>query len=319
VRERRLPTRRRVAGALALIGCFAAGLFAVGALGQETAAGATPSLIVIDQSIGGVAIGSTEAQVKQLYGQPDQSMDVAAGNGAGVLLTYRFKGAFLLVTLVDGRVVTVETTAPYHHTDAAHGSWGPGRLFSSVRLPGARTDQCSGGVWDGSGTKRVATVVTRAGDRIASVWITVIAFYDLCDSQTQEPQFPTTTETTAPAGLFPLNVDAEPSGTGDVTSDPYGIGCPTECGKYYDTGTTVKLKAAPSEGFAFDHWAGDCSGTSPTCTLTMDGPHSAIAIFSGNGPPYVPPADTGPPEGPGKHATTATTATTTTQTTDGTD
>src|SRR5205085_3995679 len=117
----------------------------------------------------------------------------------------------------------------YHHTDSGHGYWGPGRLFSSVDLPGAHTDQCSGGLWNGGGaTKRVVTVVTRAGDRIASVWISLVAFYDLCESQTEEPQFTTPTETaTAPPGPFPLNVDAQPGGTGDVTSDPGGIGCPT--------------------------------------------------------------------------------------------
>ena len=60
-------------------------------------------------------------EVKQLYGDPDESMAVTVGAGDGTLLTYRFKGGFLYVTLVDGRVVTIETTARYHHTDAAHG------------------------------------------------------------------------------------------------------------------------------------------------------------------------------------------------------
>lgn len=285
-----MPTRGRVAGVLALGACFAAGLFAVGALGQQTIAGAPPALIVVDQSIGGVAIGATEAQVKQLYGEPEESTDVAAGTGDGVRLTYRFEGGFLLVTLVDGRVVTVETTSRYHHTDAAHGNWGPGRLFSSVQLPGAKVDRCSEGLWNGGGTKRVVTVVTRAGNRIASVWITLVAFYDLCDSQTVEPQFTTTTETAPPPGPVPLNVDAQPSGTGDVTSEPAGIACPTDCGEFYASGTGVKLTAAPSEGFAFDHWTGDCTGTDPTCTLTMNGPHSAVAIFSFIGTVDMPPS-----------------------------
>jgi hypothetical protein len=161
---------------------------------------------VVDQSIGGVALGASEAQVKDLYGDPDDAIDIAVRSGDGVLLTYRFKGGVMLVTLVDGRVVTVETTSPYHHTDAARGSWGPGRPFSSVRLPNARPDRCSEGLWNGGGSKRVVTVVTRAGDRVASVWITLAAYYDLCDAQTEEPQFTTPTETAPPAGPFALNI-----------------------------------------------------------------------------------------------------------------
>ena len=105
-------TRSRIAAVAALTGCFAAGLFAVGALGKQVAA-APPQLIVIDRSIGGIAIGSSQAQVTRLYGTPDESMPVTAGAGAGagVLLTYHFKGGVFLVTLVGGRVVTIETTA----------------------------------------------------------------------------------------------------------------------------------------------------------------------------------------------------------------
>jgi hypothetical protein len=76
-----------VAGVVALAGCFAAGLFAVGALGQRDATAAPPSLIVVDQSIGGVALGASEAQVKDLYGDPDDSMDITVRSGDGVLLT----------------------------------------------------------------------------------------------------------------------------------------------------------------------------------------------------------------------------------------
>ena len=68
-----------------------------------------------------------------------------------------------------------------------------------------------------------------------------------------------------------------------MTSTPAGIGCPLDCTQDYPAGTPVTLKATASEGFTFDHWTGDCAGTTPTCILTMDGPRSAVAIFSGTG------------------------------------
>ena len=301
-------TRSRIAALLALGGCFAAGLFAVGALGGPASTAAQSPLIVVDHSIGGIAIGSSQAKVTQLYGSPSQSMPVTAGASDGVLLTYRFTGGFLYFTLVDGRVVTIETTTRYHHTDARHGSWGPGVLFSKVQLPAFHFDGCSEGLWTGGAGKRVTTVVTPAGERIASVWITLVDYYDLCSSQTQEPQFTlpgtqTTATTAGPTGPFTLNVGAQPSGLGDVISNPPGIGCPTDCTQDFPGGTSVTLTATPSEGFVFDHWAGDCSGTAPTCVVTMSGPHSVVAIFGGNGPPFTQPTGTeagggAPPEPP---------------------
>jgi Divergent InlB B-repeat domain len=299
-----LVTRSRIAAVAALAGCFAAGLFAVGALGKQDAA-APPQLIVIDRSIGGIAIGSSQAQVTRLYGTPDESMPVTAGAGAGVLLTYHFKGGVFLVTLVGGRVVTIETTARYHQTDMQHGHWGPGKLFSTVQLPGSRRDQCSGGLWNGTGGKKIVTIVTRAGDRIASVWISLVAYYDLCASQIAEPEFSPPTETTAgPTGPFTLSVGATPSGLGVVISSPAGIGCPTDCFQDYPPATPVNLTATPSGGFVFDHWLGDCTGTDPTCTLTMNSSHSAVAVFSGTGPPYSQPTGTEAPSGGPPPATT---------------
>ena len=54
--------------------------------------------------------------------------------------------------------------------------------------------------------------------------------------------------------------------------------------------TTVTLTATPATGNAFIGWAGDCSGTSATCTLTAGADKTVVAIFgapgSGHGFPF---------------------------------
>jgi hypothetical protein len=61
--------RRSLAGVVVLFAMLAAGgFFAVGALGRQSA---DSPLIVIDQSIGGVAIGMSQSDVVALYGTPD--------------------------------------------------------------------------------------------------------------------------------------------------------------------------------------------------------------------------------------------------------
>jgi hypothetical protein len=215
MRGRQLVTRGRVAGTLALAGCLAAGFFAVGALGQRTSSAPVSPLIVVDQTIGGIAIGASEADVTALYGSPARSFATTLGAGDGLLFVYRFRGGFLVVTFVDGSVVTVETTSRYHHTDAAHGSWGPGRLFSRVSLPGAHEDYCSEGLWNATSGKRIATIITRAGDRIASVWITLVEDYSLCQVETQEPSFPTPPPPPTTTGASPAG-----PGTGPATTEP---------------------------------------------------------------------------------------------------
>ncbi|MDM8522463.1 DUF1566 domain-containing protein [Desulfococcaceae bacterium HSG8] len=48
----------------------------------------------------------------------------------------------------------------------------------------------------------------------------------------------------------------------------------------YDHNESVTLTATPDDCYNFTNWSGDCSGTSPTCTLTMDSDKSATANFA---------------------------------------
>ncbi|MDM8522993.1 DUF1566 domain-containing protein [Desulfococcaceae bacterium HSG8] len=48
----------------------------------------------------------------------------------------------------------------------------------------------------------------------------------------------------------------------------------------YDHNESVTLTATPDACYNFTNWSGDCSGTSPTCTLTMDSDKSVTANFA---------------------------------------
>jgi mannan endo-1,4-beta-mannosidase len=78
----------------------------------------------------------------------------------------------------------------------------------------------------------------------------------------------------------PLTVSKNGTGDGIVTSNPTGITCGSTCAAVFLNGATVKLTAAPDATSAFTGWSGACSGTSPTCTVTTDGPKAVTATFT---------------------------------------
>ena len=79
-----------------------------------------------------------------------------------------------------------------------------------------------------------------------------------------------------------LTIARSGAGSGNVTSAPAGIDCGATCSATFAVGTSVTLTAAPTGMSSFSVWSGACSGTSSTCTLTMDAAKSATASF---GPP----------------------------------
>lgn len=86
----------------------------------------------------------------------------------------------------------------------------------------------------------------------------------------------------ATISAYPLSVIPVGNGSGNVTSAPSAINCGTQgsvCSRRFNANTSVNLTATAASGYAFLGWAGACSGTSPTCTLTMNRGHDAYAIF----------------------------------------
>lgn len=93
------------------------------------------------------------------------------------------------------------------------------------------------------------------------------------------------TITCVPTTLKALQV-AVTGGNGNdtVVSDPAGIDCSQQstavCDEQVPIGFTVTLTAQPSGNDAFSGWSGGgCSGTSPTCTVSMSDAQSVTASF----------------------------------------
>lgn len=84
-----------------------------------------------------------------------------------------------------------------------------------------------------------------------------------------------------------LTVTKQGSGTGNVTSAPGGISCGALCSTTFTTPTFVTLTAAPDLGSTFDGWSGNCSGTSPNCSVDVSRTASVIATFTRAGQNYA--------------------------------
>ena len=91
------------------------------------------------------------------------------------------------------------------------------------------------------------------------------------------------TNVTATFGVnsYPLTVVRGGTGMGQVTSDPAGIDCGTDCNETYPATTMVRLTAVAGTGSAFAGWSGGgCSGTALTCIVTISGATNVTANFN---------------------------------------
>ena len=79
-----------------------------------------------------------------------------------------------------------------------------------------------------------------------------------------------------------LSVKVAGVGSGDVSSTPAGISCGAggaACATTAEQGTAVTLNATPSPGSVFAGWSGACSGSSASCSVTLNGDATAFAYF----------------------------------------
>jgi Divergent InlB B-repeat domain len=70
------------------------------------------------------------------------------------------------------------------------------------------------------------------------------------------------------------------SGSGTVTSSPLAIDCGKTCSAKIVQGSTVTLTATPATGQHFVNWSGACSGTAPTCSVTITKDTQVQAVFA---------------------------------------
>ncbi len=88
------------------------------------------------------------------------------------------------------------------------------------------------------------------------------------------------TATFSTAGPPVLTVTLSGTGQGTVTSNPSGISCAPTCSASFTLGTQVVLTETPGKNSIFNGWSGGvCSGTSPTCTVTMNSNIPVTATF----------------------------------------
>ncbi len=72
---------------------------------------------------------------------------------------------------------------------------------------------------------------------------------------------------------------------GDVSSNPTGISCESDCTESFNHGSDVLLTATAQSGYLFSNWSGDCTGTNTTCNVSMDSIKSVQAVFAVNSCP----------------------------------
>lgn len=81
---------------------------------------------------------------------------------------------------------------------------------------------------------------------------------------------------------YSLEISVQERGT--VSLVPGGGQCRATCTSEFDSGQSVVLTATADTGFRFVGWSGACSGTSASCTLSLTGSLSVIAVFASQPP-----------------------------------
>jgi len=69
------------------------------------------------------------------------------------------------------------------------------------------------------------------------------------------------------------------TGPGTVISSPSGIICQPACSDNFESGTSVTLTPVPDQGSSFGNWSGDCSGSFPSCVVSVNGNKNVAARF----------------------------------------
>ena len=78
---------------------------------------------------------------------------------------------------------------------------------------------------------------------------------------------------------YKVAVNKTGTGLGAVSSNDLAISCGGTCSSNFPVGTTLQLTAAPWGASQFVDWSGACSGSVPTCTVTVDAAKNVTARF----------------------------------------
>lgn len=131
----------------------------------------------------------------------------------------------------------------------------------------------------------------RAGEAVTltaqSVVATVVKWSDNCQPNTLDAwrcDVVMSEDQTVSAEFIEASVlTTSVMGLGQIQSTTGNLGrkpdCQSDC-LYYPTGQTIVLQAVPDPRYRFEQWTGACSGTQPTCQMTLTTDRNVGAIFS---------------------------------------
>ena len=132
-----------------------------------------------------------------------------------------------------------------------------------------------------TGTSVTLTPIPSAGYTFAG-WSGDCTGSSTCVLSMTGPKIVTATFNITPPLQFPLSVSI--IGQGTVTSNPTGINCGADCSEEYTSGTSVTLTATPVSDYFFTGWSGACTGTTPSCVVSMTATKNVTATFQSNKP-----------------------------------
>ena len=151
--------------------------------------------------------------------------------------------------------------------------------------------------WDWSTSKAQTTgtstqIATQLGTSTAAysdyVDVYVDQLYKSFAFVSQQSQRPPMTQMPGAPPVPQYYVTVERSGGGtvlaaagdSVTMSNASLACGSNCTSPYNQGQKVTLQATPNDGWTFAGWSGACSGTSPTCSVVVNGETLAYANFA---------------------------------------
>jgi uncharacterized repeat protein (TIGR02543 family) len=177
---------------------------------------------------------------------------------------------------------TTTSTLSVTHNDLTTG--GSGNVSAPERTAGSEINCGSGGndcTWDvltGS-TLTIFQTPDTGADNVFSGWGGACTGASIvCTVEMNGSKNANATWSKASAATATLEVVV--SGNGTVSGG--GIDCtgPGTCSTSELLNSTVTLAAGPKEGYVLTGWTGDCTGTGPTCTVTMSEARSVTATFT---------------------------------------
>jgi hypothetical protein len=242
-------------------------------------------------TLGGSA-GATTCQVAVPAGDP-LTLSAAPANGADFTGWGGCPGGTAACTLTlfaDASLTASFGPSPLVLTvEGVGGSSGTGTVAANT---GPLACTLAGGVPGGSCSMpfatgaRIVLLATPSSNSIFGGWGGACTG-STGTSCTVTPSAATTVSARFDVVQYILQVSTAGTGNGAVSGTPDGVNCPGPCTANFVGGSVVTLTATPSAGSTFGGWSGACTGTSRTCTVTMNAARSVTATFSAVVPTYA--------------------------------